>query len=126
MSASFPTPTAWLIAKEFFGKAMGKVNYTYKHFVSDKQVQGVVVAAVKEFVHKDIFFRVIGDKPMPYVTPPGLSDLGNWLSNYVKTKAGKKPGPWGILERIRANPILKQGVRQAFTPRFIRCATMGL
>ena len=81
MSASFPTPTAWLIARELFGQAMGKVGYTYKHFVSDKQVQAVVVAAVKEFVHKDIFFRVIGDKPMSHVTPPGLSELGKWLSN---------------------------------------------
>jgi hypothetical protein len=126
MSASFPTPTAWWIARELFGQAMDKVGYTYKYFVSDKQVQAVVVAAVKEFIHKDIFFRVIGDKPMPYVTPPDLSELGKWLWNYVKTKTGKKPGAWDILERMRANAILKQGVRHAFMPEFLRCATVGV
>ncbi len=105
---------------------MDKVGYTYRYFVSDKEVQQVVVAAVKEFVHKDIFFRVIGDKPMPSATPPGLSELGKWLWNYVKTKTGKKAGPWDILERMRANAVLKQGVRQGLAPEFIRCASVGV
>ena len=126
MSSSFPTPTAWWIARELFGGAMDKVGYTYRYFVSDKEVQQVVVAAVKEFVHKDIFFRVIGDKPMPSVTPPGLSELGEWLWRYVKTKTGKKAGPWDILERMRANAVLKQGVRQGLAPEFIRCASVGV
>lgn len=121
-------PCAWYCALEFFGSILNKYNYTYAMFTRDAGVQKVVASAIREFLQKDPVFRVIagGTQPVSSVTPPGLTELGEWIVNMVKAGAeNRTPDQWQILEQIRANAVLKSQVGYAKGPELIRVIVQG-
>ena len=121
-------PCAWYCALEFFGTLLNKHNYTYAMFGRDTGAQKVVASAIQEFLEKDPVFRVIagGAQPVSSVTPPGLTELGEWITNMVKVGAeNRTPTEWEILDQIRANAVLKAQVGYAKGPELLRVIVQG-
>ncbi len=121
-------PCAWYCALEFFGSLLNKHNYTYAMFTRDTGAQKVVASAIREFLEKDPVFRVIagGTHPVSSITPPGLTELGEWIMNMVKVGAeNRTPTEWEILDQIRANAILKAQMGYAKGPELLRVIVQG-
>ncbi len=65
-------------------------------------------------------------QPVSSITPPGLTELGEWITNMVKVSAeNRTPNEWEILDQIRANAVLKAQVGYAKGPELLRVIVQG-
>ncbi|MEO9683149.1 MAG: hypothetical protein ABJF86_08330 [Tateyamaria sp.] len=74
------------------------------------KAEKVVYRAVGDFLQKDDFFRIIGDKPMPSVTPQSFSSVVKMLV----TAKGAPAKEAEVLKRLQSNVLLKWAMGKTY------------
>ncbi|QYK43184.1 MAG: hypothetical protein KF887_08855 [Paracoccaceae bacterium] len=77
----------------------------------NRRIDPLIYEAVGQFLEADKFFQVVGDKPMPKVTPQGFGDVIKMLIN-AKTKKPAKEAD--VLKRLEDNALLKFAMRKGY------------
>lgn len=74
------------------------------------KAEKVVYRAVGDFLQKDKFFRIAGDKPMPSVTPQSFSSVVKLLV----TAKGAPAKEADVIRRLQSNVLVKWAMGQAY------------